>query len=171
MKNSILWILLLIVAAGILWGCTQIPGKPTEPWVEGEAATITELSFYYADCTANGWFTYAVRQEDDSVILRVEDFYTGEDGWETQISEPLLEELGKTVGHYRLEQWDGFQASNSMILDGSSFSIFIRMADGSTVSARGTNAFPENYGAASKEILAHFREVIAQYKTSDREEP
>ena len=51
-----------------------------------------------------------------------------------------FEELG-------LASWDGFSKSASGVLDGTMFSFEAEMRDGSRISARGSNAFPQNYGA------------------------
>lgn len=41
--------------------------------------------------------------------------------------------------------WDGFQGSNSHVLDGKMFSFEATLADGTTVSASGSNAFPKGF--------------------------
>lgn len=46
----------------------------------------------------------------------------------------------------RADGWDGFHESNADVLDGTSFTFEASFADGSSVSASGTNAFPEGYG-------------------------
>ncbi len=66
----------------------------------------------------------------------------------------LAEELRKVVQEYDMEAWDGFNKSNAYVLDGISFSLAMRFADGFSVHAYGDNVFPENYDEATERIEA-----------------
>lgn len=55
--------------------------------------------------------------------------------------------LAGKFGELDLASWDGFSKSASGVLDGTMFSFEAEMRDGTRISARGSNAFPQNYGA------------------------
>lgn len=57
---------------------------------------------------------------------------------------------------YDLSQWDGFDKSNQYVLDGEGFWLEIRLTDGTTVSARGENAFPRNY----YQVMDRMQEIL-----------
>jgi hypothetical protein len=59
-------------------------------------------------------------------------------------------------------RWDGFHGSDSMLLDGTQFSIDFAFADGTAVHAGGYGSFPENYGDASRAIDAHFLQLLPE---------
>ena len=45
----------------------------------------------------------------------------------------------------RIAEWEGYSKYNTMVLDGSGFSLEIRFNDGKYMTASGSNAFPERY--------------------------
>ena len=56
------------------------------------------------------------------------------------------DELAAKLYDLRVPSWDGYTKSDPNALDGSSFSLEIALADGKTIYAHGTNAYPKNYG-------------------------
>lgn len=54
----------------------------------------------------------------------------------------------------RADSWDDFHESNSDVLDGHSFTFEASLSDGTSVTASGTNAVPEGYGAFKSGIAA-----------------
>ena len=66
----------------------------------------------------------------------------------------LAEELQRIIAECDIDAWDGFRGSNSRVLDGESFILSLRYADGSTVYASGENKFPDTYYEASDRIDA-----------------
>ena len=65
-------------------------------------------------------------------------------------------DLLRCIDDYALESWSGFNESNPYVLDGESFILALGFADGTSVSASGNNAFPENYYGAINEIETIF---------------
>ena len=64
------------------------------------------------------------------------------------IDPKLVDELLEVIQKYNLESWDGFEGSNPDVLDGEDFSLELQFADGTSVYASGSNAFPEKYHEA-----------------------
>ncbi len=62
-----------------------------------------------------------------------------------EIPEGFTEELEKLCGACRVERWNGFDKTDTRVLDGSGFSLWIKYADGKTVDADGSNSFPAGY--------------------------
>lgn len=58
----------------------------------------------------------------------------------------LYYDMAEFFENIGLKKWDGFAGSNPNVLDGYSFSFNAETADGKTIHARGSNAYPENYG-------------------------
>ncbi len=67
-----------------------------------------------------------------------------------------VDKICKIYEEYELFKWDGFDESNSGVLDGESFSLDIYMTDGVFINVRGDNAFPENYF----EVMGKLMEVL-----------
>ena len=66
---------------------------------------------------------------------------TGHGSWGKSEYRSFAEKLDK-LG---VRSWDGFSKSDPDVLDGSSFSLEIVLADGKTMHAHGCNAYPKNY--------------------------
>lgn len=66
-----------------------------------------------------------------------------------------------------LSAWDGFSKDNPNVLDGESFRLNIAFTDGSSVTAWGSNAFPEGYPDAKSTINAFFHGLMEQYEIDE----
>ena len=66
------------------------------------------------------------------------------------------------IRQYGMMAWDGFSGSDSMLLDGTHFSVSFSFQDGTTVNASGYGRFPMNYGDASAAIEAHFLQLLPE---------
>ncbi len=70
--------------------------------------------------------------------------------------------LMDVIDTYDLTSWDGFDESNRFVLDGEGFSLNFRLTDGTSVHARGDNAFPEHYFEAMGEIWDILNRITEQ---------
>ena len=66
-----------------------------------------------------------------------------------------------------LSAWDGFSEDNPNMLDGESFRLNIAYVDGVSVTARGSNAFPEGYFKVKSAIRDFFFNLMDQYGIDD----
>ncbi len=73
------------------------------------------------------------------------------------------EALLQVLRDERVDAWDGFSGSDPRVLDGEMFSLELEYADGTTVSAYGSNAFPGNYHAVTDRIESIFRAEKAAF--------
>ncbi len=65
----------------------------------------------------------------------------------------LYKKLCELLGNCRINKWNGFSGPNPPhILDGYSMSFQAKLADGSQVSAGGSNNFPANYGTLKRTL-------------------
>ena len=80
---------------------------------------------------------YVDRRENETVI----------EGGETQ-----YRYLAGLLHECAAGEWDGFQGSNPHVIDGTSFTFEAKLTDGKTVSASGTNRFPEHYGTLRRAL-------------------
>ena len=98
------------------------------------------------------------------VYLKDGSYYLCENNSEPRLFDAsFAADLLKCIKEYDLESWDGFHESDPYVLDGEGFTLVLRFADGTTVSASGDNAFPENYYGVTNEIEAIFeKEKMAQ---------
>ena len=102
-------------------------------------------------------------REGDEVRLYAEELFYGGRVADTAIDAAVLEQLGQLLGTYGVAGWDGFDKSKRNVRDGSDFALEILLEDGSTVSACGGNAFPENYAEVLPEIRGLYRELMDKH--------
>ena len=98
------------------------------------------------------------------VFLKDGSYYLCENDGEPRLFEAdFADDLLSLIEDYDIEAWNGFHGSNPFVLDGEGFSLVLRFADGTAVSASGENAFPENYYGVTVGIDAIFtREKMCQ---------
>ena len=68
----------------------------------------------------------------------------------------LYYELAEFFDKIEIEKWDGFSKSNSMVLDGYSFSFEAETVNGKTIYAHGNNSYPPHYG----EFVNYLQDIL-----------
>ena len=123
---------------------------------------ITAFSFQHGASLADECYLFKLTKDGDSVRLYAEELFSGGRIVDTMIEDDVLDQLGELMGTYHVDRWDGFDKNNKHVMDGSSFTLSVTLADGSTISAHGSNAFPDRYQAAKDEITDVFAAFIPQ---------
>lgn len=68
---------------------------------------------------------------------------------EGDLPRTLLDDLQNVLQLNDVAAWDGFHETDPNVLDGEGFSFYAVYTDGMTISASGSNAFPENYSVVA----------------------
>ncbi len=106
-------------------------------------------------------YSYEVGRDEETGEWMVDyELHCGNETYELPADEELMQELQLLVEQYELRSWNGFSESDSMVLDGSGFSLEIDFADGSSIDAHGSNSFPEGFGEAKRVIDELFRTYL-----------
>ena len=147
--------LLCLLTMALLGGCDKepepIPVPPAPPEPSGPV-DLTEFTFSHRGMAANDCFTFTVTETPEGTPLYLEQDFSGGIILDESADPSLMVQMEELAQQYNLISWDGFAETNSMISDGTGFSLHMTLADGSTISARGTNAFPAEYGSVSRTI-------------------
>ena len=159
------YVAMALVLAVLLVGCAGT----AQPESEGEALEITSFSFRRTASYADGCYRFCVAREEGGVRLYAEELFLGGRVADTMIGEEILKRLGELAGTYHVDRWDGFDKSKSAVNDGSSFTLEITLADGSTISAHGNNSFPEYYPEFSAAVEQLHSELMEQYGVQEAE--
>ena len=165
--KRIVGIFLVLVIGVYLAACGKTDAETAEeemPW-QGEAMEITLFSFTHTGTSTEECFLYSAEQTGEGIRLYTEELFSGGLIVDTIVDEPILEQLGEIAGKYGLDKWDGFDKSKKHVMDGSNFSLSVTLADGRTISAHGSNSFPDGYGDAKKEICELFENLIDKYES------
>ena len=163
MKRIILAICSLLLLCGCSTARTPSSAGSTQGGTGGEPLDMTAFSFHHTASRADECFRFEVKREGDEIHLSAEELFFNGRIVDAVVEEELLERLEELGGKYGIDRWDGFDQSKKRVSDGSTFTLSLILADGTTVSAHGSNAFPENYAEVAAEIKTLYTEVMDHY--------
>ena len=148
----------MLLLSGCQSGNTTPPEPTSKPMPD---APLISLSFseshsYYARVQG-----YEFRAEDDQYTVYFE-MANEEEPYPVAVDQAWVDTLTSFIRQYDMMVWDGFSGSDSMLLDGTHFSVSFSFQDGTTVNASGYGRFPMNYGDASAAIEAHFLQLLPE---------
>lgn len=159
MKKRFFLLPVILAVAILVGGCQRFqPVPPPPPLPESPLSTLyfSESASYYKRIQG-----YEFRHEDGKYTAY---FYMAneEEPHPVQVDQAWVDTLTGFIGQYGMMSWDGFRGSDSMLLDGTQFSMHFTFADGTAVHASGYGSFPANYGDASAAIEAHFLQLLPE---------
>lgn len=120
--------------------------------------TIHNTAFDYFCYSNSGSSTYEIysyevmRNEENGERMVICEFHCGNETYELPADEELMQELQMLIDQHELRKWDGFSQTDSTVLDGSGFFLNITFADGSGITAHGSNSFPDGFSDAKSAI-------------------
>ncbi len=182
MKRIGILLLGVICISAVCFGCgiaKKPPGDPEPETVTGgdsnikgglmefqtiriaESGMMAGSTVYYAEKTADGvHLEYYICGFFDNDGNEEKQMIHQMDGDET-----LYQQVARMAAKYDLISWDGFSGSDPNVLDGYSFSFDATLADGKTISANGSNKFPDGYHGFWMEMDA----LLSRTEITERE--
>ncbi|MDO4531443.1 MAG: hypothetical protein Q4C06_05630 [Bacillota bacterium] len=152
----------IIMAMLFSGGCsTAHPAEGEQPVFERKE--ITSFSYYHTGSSTDEIYHYTFTREDGGIHLYAE----LNCGWrvlDVMVEDAVMEELEEIAYTHQIEGWNGFQETDSMAQDGYSFTLDVLYADGTEVSAHGSNAFPQSYMDAEREWVPLFYSLNEKYE-------
>lgn len=124
-------------------------------------APLQAFSFSHSGMSVDQIYAYDVRLEDGRYLADFE-LYCGFTYCDVPLDGEDVEALEALIDDCELWQWNGFSESNSCVLDGESFGLSVRFADGKTLQAYGNNAFPEGYHDGASAINDFFEALMKE---------
>lgn len=120
-----------------------------------EEKEIAQFSYHHAGSAADDVQSFVFLREEGGVRLSAE-WNGGEEQLDVTVADAVMAELEEIVFARQMQNWDGFDKTSKTASDGDSFALHVTFADGTSISARGSNAFPKGYGAAKNDFLDVF---------------
>lgn len=108
---------------------------------------ITQLSFHYT----KGYAMYAdveytLQSENNIYTVTIkQDGVASEDADTFVVDEAFVQEITQLLATYNVEKWYNFKKSNKHVLDGDSFSLYIKNENKESLSASGYEKWPKKY--------------------------
>lgn len=129
---------------GSMGGKTQYQDVPT---------VVSSLAItYYSDMAPE---EYELKRAEDGTIYVLTNY--GEESSEILIDKSYMADVDKWIDTYDIRSWDGFSMTDMGVMDGGGFRLEVKLETGESIYASGSNAYPDNYGEASKAI----RDIIS----------
>ena len=82
------------------------------------------------------------------------------------VSEDIFIKINAWVDEYNIKSWDGYNMTQEDILDGGGFGLDITLSTGETISAHGSNAYPEGYREANSSLEDIIEEALEEINKS-----
>lgn len=166
MKKRLFLLSALLAAAVLMGGCRLMTGSDKLPQPTASPYLIQDSSLTMLDFSeSSSYFKrvqgYEFRAEDGKYTAY---FFMAneEEPYPVPVDQPWVDTLTGFINQYSMMSWDGFRGSDSMLLDGTSFSFSMEFSDGATVHASGYGSFPAGYGGASNAIETHFLQLLPE---------
>lgn len=125
---------------------------------------IKNFSFTYSQGYAmNSYTRYNIQQDKESntYTATVKPYGIAEEDAKTfKLSKDKIKELEDILNKYNVSKWNGFNKSDSGVLDGDSFSLSIAMENGESIRASGYMMWPENYRNVRDELKVLFDNIF-----------
>ena len=150
MKKRMCRLLALLTAALCLTGCTKPfeADAPMSSFVFSHTGSHTGLIYTLSSEKAeDGWYA------DLSLLC-------GEMEYRLKMTDDEAQQLAALVQEHQLTAWHGFDKVDRSALDGTGFDLTILYADGRTLQASGSNAFPDGYRAAHEALVQFFGTLL-----------
>ena len=121
-------------------------GKNGKLWARKNRSGIAEFRYRYDGTIGGNNYTYRITQKENGAVFTCEFMgYPAVKSIRTEADPGLLARLNALYEKYRVYKWDGYAKHNTLICDGSGFSLEITFRDGAEFYASGMNAFPARH--------------------------
>ena len=150
MNMSFAKIIAMITALLFAGGCGT--NTPDDNILDGgnemvERKEIRSFCYVHNGSISYDGYNYTFYRDEIGVHLTAE-MNCGWEKLEIDLDDEVMDQLETIVYEHRMYSWDGFSKTNSNVMDGEGFSLYIDFMDDTRISAHGSNAFPEGYGDA-----------------------
>ena len=103
---------------------------------------------------------YSIDYEDDKYMATIQkNGQSEEDAKKIEISKEKVEELEEILNKYEVSKWNGFKKSDKDVLDGHSFSLYIRLSDDTSIEASGYMKWPNHYNEVRGSLEEYFENL------------
>ena len=157
MKRRAVLLCFLSAVLMLMQGCHKpAPNPPAMPDAALTFFSFSESSSYFKRVQG---YEYRLEEGNSAAHFLMAN---EEAAYPVPVDQAWVDTLAGFIAQYGMMGWDGFHGSDSMLMDGTQFSIDFAFTDGTTVQASGYGRFPANYGDASAAIDAHFLQLLPE---------
>ncbi len=137
----------------------------SDDYQSGRTLEVVEFNWSHSGMSMEDCYSFSVKKKEDGAQLGI-NVFAGIQGYvekELFVEEPVMDVFSKLAREYDLDRWNGFDESDSSILDGSIFTLTMVLDDGTKITAHGSNSFPPKYSSVASEIQKVFKQLVYDY--------
>lgn len=115
---------------------------------------ITSMHFGYSTSTMmNAYVSYDIKYDSGKYVAKIKpNLVAEEDARTVFISNDDVLNIEDIFKKYEVNNWDGFDKVDKDVLDGNSFSFFVKFSNGDSISSSGYMRYPKNYGYVKNKL-------------------
>lgn len=128
-----------------------------------EKKEIRSFTYYHNGTISYDGYNYTFYQDEEGVHLTAE-MNCGWEKLEVDLNDEIMDQLETIVHEHQMHDWDGFNKTDSNVMDGEGFSLYIDFMDNTRIAAHGSNVFPEGYDDAEGLFNDLFWDIVKTHE-------
>ena len=159
--KKMVWIAAVLAIVAIIAGLLYFTAHGRQAPMNGNNSPVSYFCYSNSGSSTYEIYSYEVEKDEESGKMTVNyELNCGNLMYSVPADEELMQALSAVIADKNMRKWNGFKKTNSMVLDGSGFSLSIAFEDGSMIKASGSNSFPEGFGDAKAAIDELFEKYL-----------
>ena len=156
-----IWIIAIIVTIVIITIISLVIVLSNKKKIEIVTDNIKLIRFSYSTGTMiYSNVKYAVDEKEGKYIATIKpNEIPDDDAKEIEIDENILNKIVEILNKYDVSSWDNFHENDTNVLDGDSFSLYLKMKDKEEINASGYMRYPKNYANVRGELDSIFNDL------------
>lgn len=150
---------------------SEIKKTETQPVINTEGAKITKFHYRYDGSIAGLNYAYTLQKKSDNYLFTYENPLNPRlDGRQKEVDNEIIDKLHRLYDKYEIAEWNGFDKTGNMVVDGDSFSLEILFDNEEKLRAGGANASPKGYYDFRKDLDEVFKPIVDEFRELEKKE-
>ena len=158
MKKIIIISIIVIITILLIWGVYYMFFSDRPRKVD----KISGIKIFHYSYSVGNYYEANVYYElecEDKCTLKIKDVgITEEEAPTFEVDNEITKKLESILNKYKVGSWNGFSKSDHNVLDGNSFSLYLRTEDENIVEASGYMKWPKKYEEVKGKLISFFDE-------------
>ena len=127
---------------------------------------INKFSYFHFSYSTgyaiNSQVIYEIKCDDKCIATIKPDGVDEENSTKVELNDNDINKLISILKKYKVNKWNGFKKFNKHVMDGNSFSLYMKMNNDDYISAIGYMKWPKNYNDVKSELDSFFSKYLEE---------
>lgn len=151
-------VILILIVAALLTTCILL-SKKDDKEVSLKSLSFSSGSGMFKDSIEK--FNMECKNNKCNATIKPKNLSDKEEK-KIEVDKKTKEKLESIITKYNIKEWDGYNKSDSRIMDGYSFNLNIQLEDSTKITAYGYMKYPKNYVEFRDEIEKIFNKLYEE---------